>query len=43
MTYKRFDARRELQLTSQSMDFGLYVLESGNMMRKSKLTKLSAK
>ncbi|HNP75823.1 MAG: PQQ-binding-like beta-propeller repeat protein [Cyclobacteriaceae bacterium] len=43
MTYKRFDARRGASAYLSIDGLSLYVLESGNMMRKSKLTKLSAK
>lgn len=43
MTYKRFDARKGASAYLSKDGLALYVLESGGMMRKSKITKLSAK
>ncbi len=43
MSYKRFDARKGASAYLSKDGLALYVLESGGMMRKSKITKLSAK
>jgi outer membrane protein assembly factor BamB len=43
MTYRRFDARKGASAYLSKDGLALYVLESGGMMRKSKITKLSAK
>ena len=41
--YKRFDARKDATAYLSDDGLNLYVFESGGMMRKSKVTKLSAK
>lgn len=41
--YKRFDARKGAEAYLADDGLSLYVFESGSMMRKSKVTKLSAK
>jgi hypothetical protein len=41
--YKRFDARKDAKAYLSDDGLNLYVFESGSLIRKSKVTKLSAK
>ena len=43
MEYKRFDARKGATAYLSDDGLGLYVFESGGMMRKSKFTKMNAR